>query len=848
MGIAAEVEFDKPVTEELTADLPVERIIRRYILECAPDTPICKVAERMSQAKCSSILVVDGDQSVGIWTERDALRLDFTDEKVCRMPVREVMSSPVKTVLGSNTLQEVAVRFGKEHVRHFLVVNDSGERIGVVSQTDAILHQGIEHYLRLRKVRGALKRDPLLVPESASMQETAALMREQNYDAAVIRFPNDEYGIITERDVVRAIARRTAGKPVGELASRPLIAVNADASLFSARNTLIDSRLRHIGVLEGNGKLIGLISFADILADMELAYIRELKVALKERDEALVVSQRNLHLAEKVIESSLEGVVITNLDGTIQSINPAFTKLTGYKPEDVVGKTPHVLSSGRHDSHFYKEMWDELKENACWHGEIWNRRKNGEIYPELLTITVINDENGEPSHYAGVFSDISELKQSEEQIRHLAYYDPLTALANRRLFYDRLQVAVAHARRTETALAVMYVDLDRFKRVNDSLGHSVGDRLLQEVASRLQKAVREDDTVARIGGDEFAIMLTDAAEVDGVVAIARRVVELLQEPVVVDELDLVVTCSIGIAFFPDDAGDMEELVQNADVAMYRAKDLGRSNFQLYSPAMNARSLEHLAMETGLRRAVERDELELYYQPVVDATNGNLLGIEALVRWNHPDMGLMPPADFIPLAEENGLILPIGEWVINEACRQQVIWEHRYRRQLHVAVNISARQFHDEGFLDTVKSALENSRVTPSHLIFELTETLLMEDAIDTIRAMDAVRAMGVGLSLDDFGTGYSSLSYLKRFPIDILKIDRSFIRGIENNPDDAAIVSAVINLAHSLRLQVIAEGVEKESQLKFIRRSGAEMIQGYYFDRPLPAADFERRWLHGHAD
>ncbi len=843
MTSVVEQQLISPVASEL----PVEQVIRPYILECGPELPLFEAARRMSEAQCSSMVVVDGERTLGIWTERDALILDFDEENAAERPIGEVMSSPVKTIVASATLQDVALRFREEQVRHYLVVDEDGARRGVVSQTDVVLHQGIEHYLRLRKVRAALRREPLVFPPASRLSEAARRMATEAYDAVVVDYGDLEYGILTERDVVRFVAERRAGETVGSLANRPLIATDADSSLYSARNLLVEGRLRHIGVVEEDGALLGLVSFSDILSGVEFAYVEELKTAIRQRDEALTVSQRNLRLAEKVIETSLEGIMITDARGKIESVNPAFSRLTGYHPEEVIGKTPRILNSGRHGREFYEYMWRSLSEEGHWLGEIWNRRKNGDVFPELLTITAIRDDNGDVAHYAALFSDISEIKETEERIRHLAYFDPLTSLPNRRLFQDRLSVAVAHAHRLGHRMAVMFVDLDRFKRVNDSLGHSVGDKLLQEVASQLMASVREDDTVGRIGGDEFVLMIAEVEDVEAVAAMARRIIEKLSRPIDVNGNELVVTCSIGVAFYPDDTDTAEGLIQNADAAMYRAKDLGRSTYQLYSPAMNARSLEHLALETGLRRALERDELVLFYQPVVDARTGAVMGAEALLRWEHPELGMMPPADFIPLAEETGLIIPIGDWVIRNAAAQLLKWQKHFGRRLDMAVNISPRQFHEPDFLERVAAILEAVGIEPATLTFELTESLLMEDAIDTIRTMHAIRRLGVTLSLDDFGTGYSSLSYLKRFPIDTLKIDRIFIRGVEDNKDDAAIISAVIDLAHSLRLKVVAEGVEKESQLAFLRENGCELLQGFYFSQPIPAAAFEQRFLAGQA-
>jgi diguanylate cyclase (GGDEF)-like protein/PAS domain S-box-containing protein len=826
----------------ISADLRVGQVAHAPVLECTPDVPIYQAARRMQEARCSSIIVVDENGPMGIWTERDALAMDFAHPENFNLPIGQVMSAPVKTVHEDVGLQEVGVRFREEGLRHFLVVDDEGQPKGIISQTDLVLNHGIEHYLRLRKVKAVVKRPFVNLREGEALGNAARMMREGRTDALVVEYTDGSHGILTERDIVRLIAGRSDGERVGDVASRPLLTVPADSTLYRVRRMLLESKLRHIGVTGEDGSLVGLISFADIISGMEFAYVEELQNALRERDRALSISRRSLHLAEKIIESSPEGVVITDKRGAIMSVNPAFTRVTGYSAEEAVGNTPNLLSSGRHDEQFYRNMWSRLAQEGHWQGEIWNRRKNGEIYPELLTITAISDEDGELSHYAALFSDISELKENEERIRNLAYYDALTGLPNRRLFNDRLSVAVAHAHRNGNMLAVMFIDLDRFKRVNDSLGHSVGDALLQEVTERLGECVREDDTVARMGGDEFICILSDVQGPDDAAMVARRIQEGLSRPMQIEGEELTITSSIGISIYPEDGTTPETLVRNADAAMYRAKDTGRDSYQLYTPAMNARTLEHLAMETAMRKALERDEFLVHYQPIVDAT-GRLSGAEALLRWHHPEMGIILPSDFIPLAEETGLINPIGEVVLRSVCRTIRGWREAGLTGTNVAVNISARQFAQDDFLEQVSTILEEEKVPASSLTFELTESLLMDDAVRTIRMLQAIRAMGIDISVDDFGVGYSSLNYLKRFPINKLKVDRAFIRGIAEADEDAAIVSAVISLSHSLRMQVVAEGVEEDAQVQFLRESGCELLQGFFYGRPMPQEEFARSYL-----
>jgi diguanylate cyclase (GGDEF)-like protein/PAS domain S-box-containing protein len=566
----------------VSTELTVEQVVRHAILHCAPDEPLATVAARMSEAGFSSIVVMEAGVPVGIWTEHDALSLDFSDPRLHALQVGEVMSSPVKSVAASASLQEVASGFLADGVRHYLVLNAAGKPLGMVSQTDVILHQGVEHFLWLRRVSSVMKGDVLILDAAQSLCEASRRMREAGRDALLVRYDDgDGFGILTGRDMVRCIAQCLSDRPIGELASRPLVAVDADCSIYRARDLLVQSGMRHLGVLQ-DGYVTGLLNFGDILFGMEQLYVQELRQALQERDRALSMSRRNLCLAERIIGSSLEGIMVTDAAGLIASVNPAFSRLTGYSEAEVVGKNPSILSSGRHDKAFYQAMWQQLSEQGNWQGEVWNRRKNGEVFPELLTITAIHDDAGAISHYASIFSDISRLKESEEHIRNLAYYDPLTNLPNRRLFNDRLNVALAHAHRSGVQLAVLFVDLDRFKQINDTLGHGVGDLLLHEVSARLTSAVREDDTVARMGGDEFIVLLSEVTAVESVLACARRITTAMERPIAAGGEELLVSCSIGISIYPDDGTDGETLVKHADSAMYRVKEEGRNNFQLYS--------------------------------------------------------------------------------------------------------------------------------------------------------------------------------------------------------------------------------------------------------------------------
>ncbi len=817
------------------APATVADVMQAQILHCPPETPVSEAAEMMSRSVCSSILVMDLGQVVGIWTERDALRIDLTNPDGFNQPVARVMSTPVKTVRPEDRLDEVAQRFGRDRVRHYLVADDHHRPLGVLTQTDVVMNQGLEYYLRLRSIDTVIGQPPLFTDPNGSIGEAVVEMRELGRSAVVCDF-GGEYGILTERDVVRLVARRQTHARIADHVSRPLLCVNSDTSLYRTRVLLQERGVRHVGVLDPNGILIGLIGLSDILTGVEQLYIDELKSALEDREKALKISARNLRLAERVIANSLEGVMITDPSGRIESVNPAFTILTGYDADEVIGKSPTVLSSGRHDQNFYRKMWEALLHQGHWHGEVWNRRKNGEIYPELLTITTITDENGELTHYAALFRDITELKQNEEQIKHLAYYDPLTGLPNRRLFNDRLNMALAHAHRAKGKLAVVFIDLDRFKRINDSLGHAMGDQVLLHASRQIQLCLEEDDTLARLGGDEFVAVISNLEGSDQAMHLARHITEQLRRPFTIEGQEMAITASVGVSLYPDDGDDYGALMKNADTAMYRAKELGRNAYQLYNPEMNATTQRHLSLEVAMLTALDEWQFQLYVQPLVEA-DGTLYGGEVLLRWEHPTLGMLPPADFIPLAEETGLIIELSDRVMREVCALSRRLQEGGTPRL-LSFNISPRQFHAEDFASKVQQAIEQGGCRPELLLVELTESLLIDDALTTLRQLNQLHALGVGLALDDFGTGYSSLSYLKRFRLQVLKIDRAFVRDIHISERDLALGRAIIDMAHSLGMKVVAEGVELAAQRDALYNAGCRRYQGFYYARPMPQEAF----------
>ncbi len=548
-------------------------------------------------------------------------------------------------------------------------------------------------------------------------------------------------------------------------------------------------------------------------------------------------AEEQLRLAGEVFQSSGEAIVITDSDMCIVSVNPAFTTVTGYTAEDAVGQTPYSLSPGIRSQEREREIWERVWHEGYWQGEIWDRRRNGDVYPKWLAVSVVRDANGRPVNYIEIFSDVSERKEREERVRHLAHHDFLTDLPNRVLLNDRITQAISLAERNHTQVAVMFLDLDRFKNVNDSLGHTVGDKLLQEVGLRLRGCMRASDTVSRQGGDEFVILMPDMDDAADIARAAQKVLDSVAHPYAIDGHELVSTPSIGISVYPADGRDVESLLKNADAAMYHAKESGRNNYQFFTQDMNTRALERLSLERSLRRAIERGELRLHYQPQYDVRSGRIVGVEALIRWEHPDLGLIPPGRFIPFAEDTRLILPVGEWVLREACRQNRAWQNQGLPAVRVAVNISPLQFHDAAFATTVQAALSETGLESRWLELEVTESVIMQDVERVTESLEQLKSLGLELAIDDFGTGYSSLSYLKRFPIDKLKIDQSFVRDISFDNDDAAITSAIIGLTRNLGLRTIAEGVETREQLEFLQAHGCDEAQGFWFSKPLTAEE-----------
>lgn len=548
--------------------------------------------------------------------------------------------------------------------------------------------------------------------------------------------------------------------------------------------------------------------------------------------------EADLHLASVAFDTQ-EPMLITDAEGIIQRVNKAFTTSTGYAADECIGNTPRLFKSDRHGEAFYRNMWEEVALTGTWQGEIWDRRKNGQVYPKWLTISAVVGRDGVVTNYVGSHIDITDRKVAEEKNRLLAYQDPLTHLPNRLALNERLAQAIGLVKRNKKQMALMLIDLDSFKNINDTLGHMLGDQLLVQVAERLSASVRETDFVARLGGDEFVIMLPEIDSPSDAAHVANKILHSVSEPYFINALELNTSPSIGICLYPDDATDDQDLIKKADVAMYYVKSQGRRNYHFFNQEMQHATLSKIDIENDLRAALKHQQFILHYQPQLELRTGMLMGVEALVRWQHPTRGIVSPIEFIPIAEETGLIRPLGDWVLQEACRQLAEWRAGGIKHIKMSVNLAASQFDDQNFPARIQEIMAQNNLPSDSLDFEVTESMIMRSPTEAVDIMNLMTGQGLSMSIDDFGTGYSSLSYLKTFPISTLKIDRSFVTDIETDLNDASICDITVLLAHKLGMQVIAEGVETEAQLKYLLSIGCERIQGFLISRPLPADQAE---------
>lgn len=615
--------------------------------------------------------------------------------------------------------------------------------------------------------------------------------------------------------------------------------------------------LASLWVMFSDRLLVKLVGDAELLAELQTAkgllfvvvtslllyallclHLRHLNQYLDARR----AHESSLRQAAAVFDATQEGVLVTDARSDIVHVNRAFARITGFEEAEVLGRNPRIFSSGRHAPAFYQAMWHALENRREWSGEVWNRRKNGEIYPLWQNLRAIHDDDGQLTHYVAVFSDISAIKRSQHELDFLAHHDPLTSLPNRLLFTERVEHVLERARREKLGGALLLLDLDHFQHINESLGHSQGDLLLKRVGTRLQGLVEGGMTLARLGGDEFGLLWENCPQAEQIADLAERIRVELAKPFRLEGHDLFISASLGIALFPADAESVEQVLRNADSALFKAKNSGRDAYAFYSQELTEQARQRVQLVSALRRAQEQDQLRVHYQPIHRLADGQRIGFEALVRWEHPERGLVPPGEFLPVAEESGLIGNIDAWVLAQACRQMRRWLEADRGLAFVAVNLSCRLFRRAELYDEVAGVLAATGLAPRYLELEITESAVMEDPDTAEALLGRLRELGVRLAIDDFGTGYSSLQRLKRLPVHKLKIDQSFIRGLPADQNDIAIARAVTALGRSLGLSVLAEGIETEAQAGFLRELGCDYGQGYLFSRPLPAAEVEQRW------
>ena len=944
----------------------LSEILTASVTTVPPNAVIVDVMAAMASRGISCVVAVDGERKpLGIFTERDAVRLLAERRGLDSLKMADVMSTPPFTSSADIDFREAYRLLQGRGFRHLVVVNGNGQLEGIVTEGDFLHHLDAGDLSEFKSAEKVMSRNIITVDVGDTVADAIGLMSRNRYSCVVVTRAQIPYGILTERDVVRLAPKLAAGDiTIGDVVRTPLITMPPNTALPDAIKYMDQHKIRHLVIVEDD-KLLGLVTRHDMVKTLQGSYvnflhetilgqrrelfklvqqhslfklhdsalaaaanaiviadrqavvqwanpafskltgysleetvgnhIRELvrsgeqstefyetlwntilagrvwrgEIVNKRKDGALYpeemtitpvclegdaithfiavkqnISERKrteeqLRESAAVMRNTHEGVVITDTVPNIIAINEAYTTITGYSAGESIGKNPGMLGSGRADKAFYQAMWEEIVERGYWQGEVWNRRKNGEIYPQLLTISTVYNDKQQPIRYIGVFSDITQIKENQAQLEFMAHHDPLTKLPNRALVESRLQQELEQGHRHHLRSGVLFIDLDHFKPVNDSFGHLVGDELLCAVAERLSQRLREGDTLGRLGGDEFILLLSMLHDTQDAAVVARDLIAALNEPFqLADGQEVFIGGSIGISLFPQDGETVSELMKNADAAMYLAKESGRNQFSFYTKELNADARNKLALENELRRALLQNELTLHYQPKADLRSGRIVGAEALSRWQLADGNWISPAQFIPIAEKSGLILDLGNWVIEQSCEQIRAWMDDGLQDICIAINISARQFRSCNLDAQLSEALERHGIAAHHLEIELTESMLMQEPDRAIETMHKLKQLGVKISLDDFGTGYSSLGYLSRFPIDTLKIDQSFVRGVTTVPDDAEIASAIIGLAHRMKLRVVAEGVETADQLAFLRGNDCDELQGYYFSKPIPADDF----------
>lgn len=813
----------------------VKNVMTKNILTVSAASSVNEVVTKMEHYAAGCAIAVEGEKPIGILTERDIAGLIVNDVDIHHLTMQDVMAAPVITVGTQTSTYDTVKLMNERKVRRVVVVDEGETIVGILLQENIIrdLEGNYIHFLK-----------QVLWDKDRNLEKAKAKFKEKSIHLENILHSTLGMGIIATDMEFNISYMNQDAERIYQINEKDSIGCSIDSVLSLedySRKSLVEIK----ATIANNND----VWFSHKHHAQE--GVRQLEsrfTVIQDEDNSVVgftlltndvterlKSEEKLLLASHVYDSAIEGIMVTGADGTIQSVNPAFTTITGYEADEVIGKNPRILQSSRQMPEFYQEMWDSILETGQWQGEIWNRRKNGETFPERMTISSVKDNEGNITQFIAVFYDITDIKAKEDKIQHQAYHDPLTELPNRMLFQDRLNQAIVRARRNGLRIVIMFIDIDNFKHLNDTLGHYAGDRYLQHVSKQLKSCLRDEDTVSRFGGDEFTVLIEENHSPQDAYLVAQKILKLLQIPYQIEEREVFLGASIGIAMYPDDASNAEVLLRNADMAMYHAKGNGKNNIQIFTPKMEASIKYRVSIESELRKAIDKDELEIHYQPIVNLSTKSICSVEALLRWNKPGEKTVMPSKFISLAEESGLIVPIGEWVIRESCSQANRWVSECdATHISVSVNLSARQFREKELIQTVEKILDESQLNPDQLNLEITESAMMDDMRCSIKTLTRFKDMGLRIYMDDFGTGHSSLTNLKKFPVDTLKLDHTFIQDIIVDEHATKLASGIISMAKNLNLEIIAEGVENEEQLAFLEQQGCDKVQGFFLYRPLP--------------
>ncbi len=814
------------------AELPVSEAVSKMIVYCSPDTLLHEAALIMSRSGCSSILVREGKKYIGIWTEYDALKIDFANRNVYEMPIRDVMSSPVMTISNTLTMREVAVQMRLNKVRHFLVLDENKEPYAIVTQTDIVLTPVVEHYLKLQKVSSVLYHSPVMVDEDMLLSEASSRMRRVKADAIIVVMEK-VYGIITERDLTRFISEQVSDVAVGKLATIPLQTASDDTNLYKARQILEQKKIRHLGITNKRGKLLGIIGFADILSSMEFVYIQELSKIVQERNKALDYAEQQIQLFERVIETTNDGVCFVDPDGFIIAINPSFTQVTGFTHDDIINTKITQLGANESPLGIQRNAIRTIFREGSWQGEVVFRVKGGKDLPARLMVNEVNDKFGQRIYYIVMISDLTHLKEREEQVRVLSLYNPLTNLPNREFFEKKLQSLIEKSQKKSSSFTVMLIDLNRFRRIVEMIGKAASNHLLKIISGRLHDSLREDDILGHTGPDEFVLILDGTGDADIIQHLAERVINSVEKPIHYNEEPLIITARVGIAIFPQDGQTAQDLIGNVYTAATKVKHSANNMYQFYSQHMNVELQKHVKLENDLRRALNEKQFVFYYQPIVDARTRKVIAFEALMRWKK-DGKVVSPDRFLAIAEEIGLIKDIGLSALGTLGEDYQKLKKAKKEIPRISLNVSVRQFQDDEYMKRMMRMVDQFQIDPKNIVIELTESIFLDMAADNIQKLSELRQYGFQVVLDDFGTGYSSLSYLRNLPADYVKLDKSFILEMEKSPESIAFVEAIIRLSHTVNLPVVAEGVESALVADILQNAGCDMLQGYHFCKPAP--------------